>query len=143
MTYKVWLSVEQIDEENNRYEDVGLPDSLGEFQNLELADAFCRNLLRRYNPQMLEGSDRSNDEFRKMYQAGDDAPQCKTCGHVCDSPCSWCGGPENGEHPGMQPGDTLCGVCGNIEAARWETEPWKISVSGSTTRPTSTAASSS
>jgi len=67
MSYKVWVSVEEIDEDNDRYEDVGLPDSLGEFSGLDEADEFVRMLLCAYNPEAMEHSDRNNTECRKLY----------------------------------------------------------------------------
>ena len=43
--YKVWLQVEEIDEENDVYENIDLPTSVGgEFATLEKADAFLNKL---------------------------------------------------------------------------------------------------
>lgn len=39
-TYKVWLSIEEIDEENDHFENVSEPMDCGEFDTLE--EAFDR-----------------------------------------------------------------------------------------------------
>ena len=57
MTYKVWISVEEIDEDNDHYEDVGLPDSLGEFPNFLEAANFVEGLVVMYNPETAVTSD--------------------------------------------------------------------------------------
>jgi len=41
--YKVWIHVEEIDEEEDTYEDVGLPEELGVFSTLEEAEQFAGN----------------------------------------------------------------------------------------------------
>lgn len=55
--YKVWLSIEECDEEHDKYEDVGLPDSLGQFTGLDKAEEFVRTLLVQYAPEQLQTSD--------------------------------------------------------------------------------------
>jgi len=42
--YKVWVSIEEIDEENDHYEDLAGPDPLGQFDSLEAAASFVRGL---------------------------------------------------------------------------------------------------
>ncbi len=37
MKYKVWVHIEEIDEENDHYEDVGMPISVGEYDLLSEA----------------------------------------------------------------------------------------------------------
>jgi len=44
MKYKVWVSIEEIDEENDHYEDLAGPDPLGEFDRLQDAAGFVRSL---------------------------------------------------------------------------------------------------
>jgi len=45
-TYKVWVSIERIIEEDNegQYDDMGLPDPLDSFDTFEEACAFVRSL---------------------------------------------------------------------------------------------------
>ena len=42
--YKVWAHIELTDEDNDIYEDVGEPESLGQFDTLEEAEEFVGNL---------------------------------------------------------------------------------------------------
>jgi len=44
MRYKVWVSIEEINEETDHYEDLAGPDPLGAFGTLEEAAAFVRGL---------------------------------------------------------------------------------------------------
>lgn len=43
--YKVWIHIEEIDEDEDLFEDYGLPDSAGEFQTLEGAQEMRDRLL--------------------------------------------------------------------------------------------------
>jgi len=43
-TFKVWVQVEKLDVDKNEYDNVGLPDSLGEFDTFEQATAHIRSL---------------------------------------------------------------------------------------------------
>lgn len=43
-TYKVWIEIEEIDEENDSYLNKGEPMSIGEFASLEEAEMFQRTL---------------------------------------------------------------------------------------------------
>jgi len=46
MKYKIWLYIEEIDEETDHYEDVMEPESVGgEFDSLEEAKEFRQKLL--------------------------------------------------------------------------------------------------
>ena len=45
--YKVWIAIEEINEEEDFYEDVGMPESLGEFDTLEEAKEFVEVLDRQ------------------------------------------------------------------------------------------------
>lgn len=56
-TYKVWVHVEEIDEDGDSYEDIGLPDSIGEFNTIEEAESLVSELLERYAPEMMATSD--------------------------------------------------------------------------------------
>lgn len=38
--YKLWVYVEEIDEENDSYEDAGEPTSIGEFKTFKEADEY-------------------------------------------------------------------------------------------------------
>ena len=42
--FKVWVSIERINENSDSYEDEGLPDPLGRFATLGEAQAFVRSL---------------------------------------------------------------------------------------------------
>lgn len=42
--YKVWISIEEIDEENDVWKNIGEPDSLGTFDNLEEAQDFLSDV---------------------------------------------------------------------------------------------------
>ena len=44
--YKVWVHVEEIDEDEGHYEDVGIPESIGEFETQEEATALQQQLVR-------------------------------------------------------------------------------------------------
>lgn len=48
MIYKIWVHVEKIDEEANHYEDIGLPESLGEFACLDDALEVVENIKISY-----------------------------------------------------------------------------------------------
>ena len=40
MIYKIWISIEEIDEDQDHYQDVDMPDSIGgEFDTLQAAQA--------------------------------------------------------------------------------------------------------
>lgn len=43
-TFKVWVHVERIDEEQDVYEDAALPDSLAEFDTYQEACEFVASL---------------------------------------------------------------------------------------------------
>jgi len=43
--YKVWIVIEAIDEKEDFYEDVGMPESLGEFDTLREAEEFVATLI--------------------------------------------------------------------------------------------------
>lgn len=62
-TYKVWVQIEEINEEEGHYEDVGLPDSLAEYDTLEAAQAFVRS---------LPGWDRHADSSDNRLRSPDD-----------------------------------------------------------------------
>ena len=58
MKYRVWVSIEEQDDENDHYEDVGLPDpASAEFGTLDEAQAVLRRILAQYNPESLSTSD--------------------------------------------------------------------------------------
>ena len=59
MAYKVWISIEDVGDQDDDapYKDVGLPDSLGTFTGLDEAEEFVRTLLILYNPEGLLTSD--------------------------------------------------------------------------------------
>jgi len=42
--YKVWISIEEIDEENDSWENIGEPDSLGTFDTLEQAQEYLSDV---------------------------------------------------------------------------------------------------
>ena len=42
--YKCWVTIEEIDEEEGTYEDVGEPEAIGEFDTLEEAEEFVAAL---------------------------------------------------------------------------------------------------
>ncbi len=44
LRYKVWVSIERNDPDHDRYEDVGLPDTLATFDSLSAARSFLRAL---------------------------------------------------------------------------------------------------
>ena len=48
-TYKVWVHVEEVDEDN--YQDTGLPVCLGEFQTAGEAHALVTLLEAQYAPE--------------------------------------------------------------------------------------------
>ena len=51
--YKVWIQIEEIDEEQNHYEDIDLPFALGTFDNLPSARRFVDDkliMLREQSP---------------------------------------------------------------------------------------------
>jgi hypothetical protein len=56
--YKVWVHVEECDDETDHYEEVGLPDCLGTFNGLDEADEFVETLLQLYAPEQIATSDR-------------------------------------------------------------------------------------
>lgn len=45
MIYKVWLSVERCDEENDSYVTLGMPDELGVFAQPGHADLFAQSIV--------------------------------------------------------------------------------------------------
>ncbi len=63
-TYKVWIHIEEIDEDNDSYEDVDLPEPVGEFEALADAEALVSRLQAVADPltacgdQGLLGGDR-------------------------------------------------------------------------------------
>ena len=59
MAYKVWISIEDVgsQDENAPYTEEGLPDSLGDYEQLSDAQELVRVLLRAFNPAELETSD--------------------------------------------------------------------------------------
>jgi hypothetical protein len=46
MEYAIWISIEEIDEDTDHYEEVDMPDKLGTFDTLAEAQQFIGNLLR-------------------------------------------------------------------------------------------------
>jgi len=50
--YKVWIVIENINEEEDFYEDVGMPESLGEFDTLEEAKEFVTDLCDNSSPDL-------------------------------------------------------------------------------------------
>ena len=43
-TYKVWVYIEEHDEDEDEYQDIDLPEDLGEFETLEEATEFVSKL---------------------------------------------------------------------------------------------------
>jgi len=48
--FKVWLQIEEIDEDHGTYENRGEPTSLGTFVSLEAAEAFFCGVEEAYVP---------------------------------------------------------------------------------------------
>ena len=48
-TYKIWVHIEEIDEDNDSYEDQGLPESCGEFGTLEEAESKVASIVDAFN----------------------------------------------------------------------------------------------
>ena len=46
MQYKLWLEIEEIDEGADHYEDVGVPESLGEFDTEEEARGVMDEIIK-------------------------------------------------------------------------------------------------
>ena len=46
--FKVWIHIERIDEENDSYEDEGLPESVGTFDTLEEAESLVGQIVDCY-----------------------------------------------------------------------------------------------
>jgi len=59
--YKVWVEVEKVpldgQGEASDYEDIGLPDPVGEYGSLAEAQGVVRQILGLHNPDALEDSD--------------------------------------------------------------------------------------
>ena len=49
ITYKVWIHIEEIDEEAGTYEDQGLPESCGEFKTLEEAEQHVAQIINAFD----------------------------------------------------------------------------------------------
>ena len=47
-TYRVWVEIEKIDEENDSYENVSEPVPLGDFDTLEEAEVFQQTIESRW-----------------------------------------------------------------------------------------------
>ena len=45
MKYKIWLHIEEIDEKNDHYEDMGEPEELACFDNLAEAEVYIDEIL--------------------------------------------------------------------------------------------------
>lgn len=43
-TYKVWVHIEEYDEDEGEYQDIDLPEDLGEFETLKEATEFVSKL---------------------------------------------------------------------------------------------------
>ena len=54
--FKVWVHVEEIDENADKYEDRGLPEPLATYGTPEEAEALVVALLQTHNPRALETS---------------------------------------------------------------------------------------
>ncbi|KKM03997.1 hypothetical protein LCGC14_1768820 [marine sediment metagenome] len=54
--FKVWIHIEEIDEEADKYEDVGLPEPLATYGSLEEAQDLVVALLQTHNPKALDTS---------------------------------------------------------------------------------------
>ena len=48
-TYKVWISIERIDEDNDSFEDVNLPESVATYDTEEEAIKFAASLASQGN----------------------------------------------------------------------------------------------
>ena len=85
--YKVWVSIEEINEENDHYEDLAGPDPLGEFDRLEDAASFVRGL-PGWEPCNLSAAhiDNVNDYLNAI--AGDNF--CSDCGTAFPSEAKFC-----------------------------------------------------
>ena len=46
--YKVWVHVEECDEDNDHYEDIGLPECIDVFSSLEAAEDCVNELCGGY-----------------------------------------------------------------------------------------------
>jgi hypothetical protein len=58
--YKVWAYLEEIDESENHYEDIGSPLSIGEFKTPEEAETF-REMLHGFRVVLNEEPEIEND----------------------------------------------------------------------------------
>jgi len=54
MKYKVWVQIELIDEDNDIYEDYGMPDPIGTFDTVEDASNCVEQVLNAFNPSALD-----------------------------------------------------------------------------------------
>ena len=55
--YKIWITVEEIDEANDQYQDVGLPDSVGVYDTYDEARDVLLNILGTFAPDAIQDSD--------------------------------------------------------------------------------------
>lgn len=46
--FKVWISIEEIDEEHDVWENIGEPESLATFDTLEEAEAFLNDVYDKH-----------------------------------------------------------------------------------------------
>lgn len=56
--FAVWIEIEEQDEDNDKYETVGLPDVVSKFDTIEEADGFIRDMLTKHaSPETIATSD--------------------------------------------------------------------------------------
>lgn len=65
MIYKVWIHVEEIDEDHDHYEDVREPYPVGEFNSLEEAEELADQL------ETYVGSESHQNDLRLLRESKD------------------------------------------------------------------------
>ena len=60
--FKVWVHIEEIDDDADKYEDCGLPEPMATYGTLEEAQALVVALLQTQNPRALETSELRSGE---------------------------------------------------------------------------------
>jgi len=67
-TYKVWTTIEEIDESIDYYEDIGEPVSVMEFNTLEEAEKFQKTLFWEWGARKEDPADKDD----RLYHEGVD-----------------------------------------------------------------------
>ena len=78
-TYKVWATIEEIDESIDYYEDIGEPVSVMEFNTLEMAEKFQKVLHWEWAQRGEDPADRDDRLYHEGVddEAGDRAKENK------------------------------------------------------------------